>query len=97
MVKYLCKIADVSTSGYYKFLKSTDLKKYREANDLKTKQIILKAFNHRGYKKGSRSIKMTLENEFGIKMNRKKIQRIMRKYNIICPIRKSNPYKSKVA
>ncbi|MEF2902131.1 MAG: hypothetical protein U0N84_11880 [Terrisporobacter sp.] len=30
-------------------------------------------------------------------MNRKKIQRIMRKYNIICPIRKSNPYKPKVA
>ena len=93
MVKYLCQIADVSTSGYYKFLKSTELRKYREANDLKTKQIILKEFNHRGYKKGSRSIKMTLENEFGIKMNRKKIQRIMRKYNIVCPIRKANPYK----
>lgn len=26
-------------------------------------------------------------------MNRNKIQRIMRKYNIISPIRKSNPYK----
>ena len=93
MVKYLCQIADVSTSGYYKFLKSTEFRKHRESNDLKTKQIILKAFNHRGYKKGSRSIKMTLENEFGIKMNRKKIQRIMRKYNIVCPIRKANPYK----
>ena len=34
-----------------------------------------------------------VENEFGIKMNRKKIQRIMRKYNIVCPIRKANPYK----
>ena len=67
MVKYLCQIADVSTSGYYKFLKSTEFRKHREANDLKAKEIILKAFNHRGYKKGSRSIKMTLENEFGIK------------------------------
>lgn len=93
MVKYLCQIADVSTSGYYKFLKSTEFRKHREANDLKAKEIILKAFNHRGYKKGSRSIKMTLENEFGIKMNRKKIQRIMKKYNIVCPIRKANPYK----
>ena len=93
MVKYLCQIADVSTSGYYKFLKSTEFRKHREANDLKAKEIILKAFNHRGYKKGSRSIKMTLENEFGIKMNRKKIQRIMRKYDIVCPIRKVNPYK----
>ena len=26
-------------------------------------------------------------------MNRKKIQRLMRKYNLFCPIRKPNPYK----
>ncbi len=51
------------------------------------------AFNYRGYKKGSRTIKMLLENKFGIIFNRKKIQRIMRKYNIVCPIRKANPYK----
>ena len=36
---------------------------------------------------------MILENKFHIIMNRKKIQRIMRKYNITCPIRKANPYK----
>ena len=36
---------------------------------------------------------MVLENKFNIIMNRKKIQRIMRKYNITCPIRKANPYK----
>lgn len=26
-------------------------------------------------------------------MNRKKIQRIMRKYDVVCPIRKANPYR----
>lgn len=93
MVRHLCKISNVSTSGYYRFLKSKDLRLLRESKDIETKNIILKAFNHRGYKKGSRSIKMTLENEFNIKISRKKIQRIMRKYNIICPIRKANPYK----
>lgn len=36
---------------------------------------------------------MTLENSFGITYNRKRIQRIMRKYNILCPIRKANPYR----
>ena len=36
---------------------------------------------------------MVLKNKFNIIMNRKKIQRIMRKYNITCPIRKANPYK----
>ena len=93
MTRHLCKIANVSASGYYKFLSNFRARRIKEHKDLKSKEIILKAFNHRGYKKGSRSIKMTLENEFGIKMNRKKIQRIMRKYNIVCPIRKANPYK----
>ena len=93
MTKQLCKISNVSTSGFYRFLNTHSYRNMKEDNDLKSRDIILKAFNHRGYKKGSRSIKMTLENEFGVIMNRKKIQRIMRKYNIICPIRKSNPYK----
>ena len=29
----------------------------------------------------------------GITMNRKKVQRLMRKYNLLCPIRKANPYR----
>lgn len=93
MTRHLCKIANVSTSGYYRFLSKFKTIDLIECNDLKSKDIILKAFNYRGYKKGSRSIKMILKNRFNIIMNRKKIQRIMRKYNIICPIRKSNPYK----
>lgn len=93
MVRHLCKVAGVSSSGYYRFLNTLDSRKANEYNDLKSKDIILTAFNHRGYKKGSRSIKMTLKNEFNIIMSRKKIQRIMRKYDIHCPIRKPNPYK----
>ena len=53
----------------------------------------LKAFNYRGYKKGSRSIKMVLEKEFNIIYNRKRIQRMIRKYGVKCPIRKANPYR----
>lgn len=93
MVRHLCKIAGVSTSGYYSYKSKADIRTIREEQDLETKEIILKAFNHRGYKKGSRSIKMTLKNEFCIVFSRKKIQRIMRKFNIICPIRKANPYR----
>lgn len=93
MTKQLCKISNVSTSGFYRFLNTQTCRNIKEDKDLKSRDIILQAFNYCGYKKGSRSIKMTLENEFGVIMNRKKIQRIMRKYNIICPIRKSNPYK----
>lgn len=93
IVSYLCNIAGVSRSGYYSFLKAKKSKELHHTYDLSVRNIILKAFNHRGYKKGSRSIKMTLENDFGIIYNRKRIQRIMRKFDIVCPIRKANPYR----
>ena len=93
MTRHLCKITNVSTSGYYNFLRSFKTRDIKENEDLKSKEIILNASNYRGYKKGSRTIKMILKNKFNIIMNRKKIQRIMRKYNIVCPIRKANPYK----
>jgi len=56
--------------------------------------IILEAFKFRGYDKGSRSIQMRLIHlKPPIIMNRKKIQRLMRKYNLYCPIRRANPYR----
>lgn len=93
MVSHLCKVAGISKSGYYAYLKSYQTRNFREVRDTQLKDIILKAFDHRGYKRGSRSIKMVLEHEFNIIINRKCIQRIMRKYNIICPIRKANAYR----
>ncbi len=54
---------------------------------------IWKAFNHKRRKKGARQIKMTLENVFQTNYNLKRIRRIMKKYGIICPIRKANPYR----
>lgn len=93
MVSHLCKVAEVSRSGYYRYIESSKNRDVREQRDLQLKEAILKAFNHRGYKKGSRSIKMVLENEFNLIVNRKCIQKIMRKYNIKCPIRKANPYR----
>lgn len=93
LTKYFCDLTGVSRSGYYSFLKASKHRLEKEVVDREAKATILKAFNRHGYKKGSRSIKMVLENEFGIVYSRKKIQRIMRKYQIVCPYRKSNPYK----
>lgn len=56
-------------------------------------EIILKAYNFKNRKKGARQIKMTLFGEFKTKYNLKRIRRIMKKFNIICPIRRANPYK----
>ncbi|WP_138420940.1 IS3 family transposase [Aquibacillus sediminis] len=93
MTKYFCDLLDVSRSGYYSYLKASASRESREKLDIEVKEIILKAFNRRGYKKGSRSIKMILENEYNLIFSRKKIQRIMKKYGIVCPHRRSNPYK----
>lgn len=93
MTQHLCEIAGVSRSGYYNYIKNEDKRLQSDKQDIELRDIILKAFNHRGYKKGSRSIKMVLEHEFNLVFNRKRIQRIMRKYDIKCPIRKANPYR----
>lgn len=93
MVSYLCSVANVSRSGYYNYLNTYKVREKREKIDLESKKIILKVFNRRGFKKGSRSIKLTLENEFDIIYSLKKIRRIMKKYSIVCPFRRSNPYK----
>ncbi|WP_031263471.1 IS3 family transposase [Sporolactobacillus laevolacticus] len=93
MTKYFCDLLEVSRSGYYSYLKAFASREARELLDLEAKEIILKAFNRRGYKKGSRSIKMIVENDYNLIFSRKKIQRIMRKYEIVCPHRRANPYK----
>jgi putative transposase len=36
---------------------------------------------------------MTLAGQFNVVYNLKRIRRIMKKYGIVCPIRKANPYK----
>ena len=91
-VKELCSIAGVSRSGYYNWIKSADKREERERQDRKDFELILEAYRHRGYDKGAKGIHMRLLH-VGITMNVKKIRRLMKKYNLRCPIRKANPYK----
>lgn len=93
-MKFLCAIAGVSKSGYYNYLKSKGARDIKEMNDIKDRDIVFKAFQRKGYKKGARSIKMVLENDFNTNFNLKKIRRIMKKFDIVCPHRKPNPYKN---
>lgn len=88
----MCQIAQVSRSGYYAWKRNKITREERFEKDKSDFEIILKAYQKRGYNKGSRSIYMNLLQD-GILMNRKKIQRLMRKFNLECPIRKANPYK----
>lgn len=95
MVSYLCEAVGVSRSGYYNYFsnKAAEKRKERENNDKVLRDNILKAFKFKGRKKGARQIKMTLEGQFDIVYNLKRIRRVMKKYSIICPLRKANPYR----
>ena len=57
----------------------------RELRDQQDFDLILKAFQYRGYDKGVRGIHMRLLHD-GILMNQKKIRRLMHKYNLSCPV-----------
>lgn len=93
---FLCECAGVSRSGYYSWLTAKkNPKSYqhkREEQDRKDFELILEAYKYRGINKGRRGIHMRLLQN-GILMNEKKISRLMKKYNLVCPIRKANPYR----
>lgn len=91
-VKELCQLAGVSRSGYYNWITSQRARELREERDRAAFAQILEAYRFRGYAKGVRGIHMRLLH-MGIRMNVKKIRRLMRKYNLSCPIRKPNPYR----
>lgn len=92
----MCEIAGVSRSGFYSYMKNkSNRNSYlnrKEEQDRKDFDLILDAYRYKGYDKGSRGIQMRLLH-MGIKMNRKKIIRLMRKFHLFCQIRKANPYR----
>lgn len=81
LVSYLCTIMCVSRSSYYQYFSEKAVQKRAkdELADEAVKKDILKAYHFRGRKKGARQIKITLENEYGITFNLKRIFRIMKK------------------
>jgi len=91
-ISWLCESAGVSRSGYYRWMNAKDIRDLKEEQDKNDFEQILDAYKFRGYDKGSRGIYMRLMNQ-KIRMNRKKIQRLMSKYSLKCPIRKANPYR----
>lgn len=85
-------MAGVSRSGYYRWLNAASGRRQQEERDLADFAKIKEAYDYRGYAKGYRSIYMRLL-RMGIRMNHKKILRLMRKYGLWCPVRQANPYR----
>lgn len=93
-ISQLCASAGVSRSGYYNYLNTEAVRARREAQDRADFEIILEAYNYRGYSKGARGIYMRLlHKDPPVHMNIKKIRRLMKKYGLFCPIRQANPYR----
>ena len=91
-ISMMCQIAGVSRSGYYQWCSAKPARDNREEVDRKDFDLILEAYRYRGYAKGVRGIHMRLLH-MNIIMNVKKIRRLMRKYQLRCPIRGANPYR----
>ena len=89
-VSELCRATGVTRSAYYNWLSTKELREEREKRDLEDFLLILEAYQFRGYDKGVWGIHMRLL-RMGVRMNHKKIRRLMRKYDLRCPIRQANP------
>ena len=81
----MCKIAKVSKSGYYKWLKNKDKISFQEILD---NTLVKNLFFKGKGKRGIRRINMDLEDIHGKIMNRKKIARIMNELNLRTKTRK---------
>ena len=91
-ISKMCELAEVSRSGYYAWLEAEPYRQKCEEADKADFEVILEAYKHRGYAKGARGIYMRLLHK-GIRMNLKKIRRLMHKYGLKCPYRGPNPYR----
>jgi transposase InsO family protein len=94
-ISYLCELAGVSRSGFYYWRSREAERLTAEKQDRKDFDLILAAFQYRGYSKGARGIHMRLLHQNPpVQMNPKKIRRLMRKFHLVCPVRKVNPYRT---
>lgn len=91
-VSWMCQIAGVSRSGFYAWRNGAPARRQRDEEDEKDFALVLEAYRFRGRPKGARGIHMRLLH-MNVRMNVKKIRRLMREYGLKCPIRRENPYK----
>ncbi|MCP3806190.1 IS3 family transposase [Paenibacillus sp. Lou8.1] len=93
VICYLCKLAEVSTSGYYRWCAAEEHRQLREAADERDFLLLKAHFDALRGMAGALVIKMRLERLHGIVMNHKKIRRLMRKFRLVAVIRQANPYR----
>ncbi|MGL5021028.1 MAG: IS3 family transposase, partial [Mycoplasmatales bacterium] len=82
----MCNVLDISRSTYYKY-------KDNNESDYKYYLLVKKAFINSKKTYGYRRITKLLKIKYGIIMNHKKVNRIMKKYDIRAKYTKRRSYK----
>jgi Transposase and inactivated derivatives len=93
MTRYLCKVAEVSPSGYYRWLSTAEDRQRRAGIDEQDIHLIKQHFEAKQRKAGALTINMRLERIDKVVMNHKKIRRLMRKAGLVAEVRQANPYR----
>ncbi|MBD8028715.1 IS3 family transposase, partial [Ureibacillus sp. Re31] len=94
MTRYLCKIANVSPSGYYKWLQNNGKQVLRDEADYQDYLLLKDIYEASNGKIGYRGFYMTLTELLVTPMNHKKILRLMSKFNLYSKVRRANPYRT---
>ncbi|MGM7683295.1 IS3 family transposase [Cytobacillus sp. Hm23] len=91
-IHLLCFVAEVSRSGYYKWLERETFPSEKQREDKEIKKKIMEC--HRKYKGiyGYRRIQVWLKVTYEIHINHKRVQRLMKDLGIKSVIRKKRPY-----
>jgi len=94
-IQLLCELAKVSKSGYYKWIKRQETPSEKQLEDEEIKKKIMEC--HKKYKGiyGYRRIQIWLRKIYGLLINHKRVQRLMREMTIQAVIRKKKPYYGK--
>jgi putative transposase len=93
MTRYLCKLLELSVSGYYRWLSAEETCQKRECDDERDAALIKEHFDTLRGRSDALVIKMRLEQLSNVIMNHEKIRRLMKKFNLVATIRKANPYR----
>lgn len=91
----LCKLAQVSRSGFYKWMKRQAFVSPKQQEDEAMKRRIIECYEKLKGIYGYRRVKVWLKRTYGIHMNHKRVQRLMSELGIQAVIRKKRPYYGK--
>jgi transposase InsO family protein len=94
-IQMLCKLAGISKSGYYKWLKRQEFQTEKQLEDIEIKGKIMECHKKLKGIYGYRRVQTWLEKTYGLYINHKRVQRLMGELGIQAVIRKKKPYYGK--